>query len=312
MIGDKIKIGPAGWVYPDWEGIVYPSKKAGNFSGLSFIARYFSVVEINTSFYYPLKRKTTEKWVQQVEQNGKFRFTAKLWQKFTHTEEPLRPLVEHFKEGLKPLLDANKLGALLVQFPWRFKNEAKCRSRLKEILDSFIELPLVVEFRHKSWNKPEILKVLTDYNAAFANIDQPVIGNSIGPTCILTSNIGYIRLHGRNYDGWFEEKSNRDVRYNYLYSRSELDQWISKIRQMEAADTLYIIFNNHFRGKAIANAFQLMTGLLNEPVKIPDTLARAFPELKSVARIEHVGDGSFNLKGVQGELFEDLHEFNKL
>jgi hypothetical protein len=45
-----IRIGPSGWAYKDWEGIVYPSKKPKGFDRLTFLSQYFDAVEINTSF----------------------------------------------------------------------------------------------------------------------------------------------------------------------------------------------------------------------------------------------------------------------
>ena len=48
---NEVYIGPAGWNYKDWEGIVYPSKAERNFDQLAYLARFFNVIEINSSFY---------------------------------------------------------------------------------------------------------------------------------------------------------------------------------------------------------------------------------------------------------------------
>ncbi len=77
---NKVYIGPAGWNYKDWEGIVYPSKAEKNFDQLAYLARFFNVIEINSSFYRPPAVKSTLKWVDRVKYNPQFTFTYKLWQ----------------------------------------------------------------------------------------------------------------------------------------------------------------------------------------------------------------------------------------
>lgn len=45
-----IRIGPAGWKYKDWEGVVYPNPAPRGFDPLAYIAEYFTTVEINSSY----------------------------------------------------------------------------------------------------------------------------------------------------------------------------------------------------------------------------------------------------------------------
>jgi uncharacterized protein YecE (DUF72 family) len=45
------------------------------------------------------------------------------------------------------------------------------------------------------------------------------------------------------------------------------------------ADSTYVIANNHFQGKAVANAFQLARLLGGRAPTPPDPLVRTFPEL---------------------------------
>src|ERR1700687_3259061 len=79
-----LRCGPAGWMYKDWEGIVYPRPKPSGFDQLRYIAQFFDAVEINSSFYGPPLATTSSNWVRRVEDNPSFRFTAKLWKRFTH------------------------------------------------------------------------------------------------------------------------------------------------------------------------------------------------------------------------------------
>ncbi|HFE54017.1 MAG TPA: DUF72 domain-containing protein [Bacteroidetes bacterium] len=291
MAGDEqtrvqTKIGPAGWSYEDWKGVVYPAEKPRGFSELSYIARYFDTVEINTTFYRPPTPWLARQWVRKVAHNPDFEFTAKLWQRFTHEGAALGTEDERkFKEGIQPLVDADRLGALLVQFPWRFKNEPGNREWLGTLLDAFFEYPLVVEFRHASWLTDEVLDFLRQRGVGFANIDQPVIGKSVPPTSLATSEIGYIRFHGRNYRDWFREGAGRDDRYNYLYSDEELEEWVDRVRDLEKQTKKnFLIYNNHYGGKAVVNALQMKAKLTGKPVLAPRTVVQAFPnELKDVA-----------------------------
>ena len=291
MAGDeqtrvRTKIGPAGWSYEDWKGVVYPAEKPRGFSELSYIARYFDTVEINTTFYRPPTPWLARQWVRKVAHNPDFEFTAKLWQRFTHEGAALGTEDERkFKEGIQPLVDADRLGALLVQFPWRFKNEPGNREWLGTLLDAFFEYPLVVEFRHASWLTDEVLDFLRQRGVGFANIDQPVIGKSVPPTSLATSEIGYIRFHGRNYRDWFREGAGRDDRYNYLYSDEELEEWVDRVRDLEKQTKKnFLIYNNHYGGKAVVNALQMKAKLTGKPVLAPRTVVQAFPnELKDVA-----------------------------
>ena len=93
-----------------------------------------------------------------------------------------------------------------------------------------------------------------------------------------------MRLHGRNYEQWFISDDHPEERYNYLYSVEELEPWATRIRSIaERADAMYVITNNHFRGKAVANALQLVNLLTGNPVTVPETLLAQYPELAKIA-----------------------------
>jgi len=81
---DIVRVGPAGWSYPDWAGYVYPSRRPKGFHEATYLAEYFDTIEINTSFYQPLRADHAAQWIERVAANPRFVFTAKLWQRFTH------------------------------------------------------------------------------------------------------------------------------------------------------------------------------------------------------------------------------------
>jgi uncharacterized protein YecE (DUF72 family) len=280
----QVLVGPAGWSYADWAGIVYPSPKPRDWHEASYLARFFDAIEINSSFYHPPSGKTAEGWARRVAHNPAFRFTAKLWQRFTHDRNANRADEKLVKEGMTPLAAAGRLGALLLQFPWSFKNTKANREYLGGLFMEFMEYPLVLEVRHSSWNRPDVLAWLAEQGVGFCNIDQPVIGRSIAPTERATSPVGYVRLHGRNYEQWFSSAEHPEERYNYLYSMSELEPWAARIRHIsQSAEVTFVITNNHFQGKAIANALQLISLIKGSPVDVPETMLEHYPELAGIA-----------------------------
>src|ERR1700693_4283095 len=80
----EILVGPAGRSYSDWNGIVYPAHRPRGFHEAAYLAEFFDTLEINTSFYQPLRPSFAKQWIERVAANPRFLFTAKLWQKFTH------------------------------------------------------------------------------------------------------------------------------------------------------------------------------------------------------------------------------------
>ncbi len=292
------RIGPAGWAYKDWIGIVYPLKKPRGFRELTFLATYFDTIEINTSFYRPLTAKTAASWVEQVQDNRGFRFTAKLWRGFTHDRNATLDDEHLFKEGLIPLADAGRLGALLLQFPWSFRNTDENLNYVAELRAKFRDYPLILEVRHASWSDPGILESLEQLDVGLCNIDQPLFKRSVKPGSLTTSSVGYIRLHGRNYKAWFTENKHVGERYDYLYSPEELDPWIDRIKAVEhAAQDTYVVTNNHYLGKAVVNAVEIASILKGELAPTPKTLIAYYPELKSFSRADDGPQGQQLLLG---------------
>jgi uncharacterized protein YecE (DUF72 family) len=280
----QIRVGPAGWSYTDWEKIVYPSQRPRGFHEAGYLAQFFDTIEINTSFYQPLRPDVVKGWISRIESNPNFRFTVKLWQRFTHERATTHDDEKTFKQGLRPLVEAGRLGALLIQFPWSFKNTPENRLYLGSVFIQFLEYPLVLEVRHSSWNVPDVFQLLVAQNIGFCNIDQPVIGLSLGPSAQATAPVGYVRLHGRNYEQWFVPDDRPEERYNYLYSLEELEPWATRIQSIaQRADAVYVITNNHFQGKAVANALQLINLLTHQPVRVPPTLLASYPGLAKIA-----------------------------
>jgi uncharacterized protein YecE (DUF72 family) len=221
-----------------------------------------------------------------VSNNPRFLFTAKLWQKFTHDPVATKDDEKAVRGGFDVLHKANKLGAVLLQFPFSFHSIDENQKYLSRVLARFADYPLSVELRHGSWQTQATLELLRRYRVGFCNIDQPIIGRSMQPSAEATSPVGYVRLHGRRYDTWFDDNpaTPSHERYNYLYSAEELNPWVDRIRSIdERTDETYVITNNHYLGKAVVNALQLISILKGTPVKVPEPLRQHYPELEKIA-----------------------------
>lgn len=279
----QVRVGIAGWSYPDWEGVVYPSPKPSRFDPLAFLVQYFETVEINSTFYRTPNPQSARSWARRSEGNLEFRFSVKLFKAFTHERNASSTDEKAVKHALEPLVESDRLGALLIQFPWSFKNDGESRRYLLTVLECFKQYPCVVEVRHASWDQPEFYDELSEQNVGFCNIDQPRIGRSLGPSQKATGPVGYVRLHGRNYQDWFRENAGRDARYDYLYSLEELDPWLDKIaRVSDDSSETYVITNNHFRGKAVVNALQIKSRIARKKVAAPASLVDNYPILETV------------------------------
>jgi len=281
-----IRVGPARWSYAEWAGIVYPARKPRGFHEATYLAEFFDTIEINTSFYHPLNPEHCQQWIGRVSANPRFVFTAKLWQKFTHESGAGAEDERAVRAGFDVLRDAGKLGAVLLQFPFSFHRTPENTTRLKALLKQFAEYPLVVEVRHATWNDKAFYTLLHERGVGFCNIDQPLIGRSMKPSERATAGVAYVRLHGRRYDSWFSDDPAMppSERYNYLYSEEELEPWAARIQHLaESGDSTFVITNNHFEGKAIVNALQLVRLLSRAKVKVPETLRENYPQLDQIA-----------------------------
>jgi uncharacterized protein YecE (DUF72 family) len=282
----RLRIGPAGWSYPDWSGFVYPSHRSKTFHEATFLAQFFDTIEINTSFYQPIRPEHAAGWLERVAANPSFLFTAKLWQRFTHEPSATAEDERNVRAGFDVLREAGKLGAVLLQFPFSFHKSPETVAHLSALLKRFADYPLVVELRHSSWQTHSTLDLLHEHNAGFCNIDQPIIGNSLTPSAQSTSSVGYVRFHGRRYDTWFSDdpKLPAHERYNYLYSREELNPWVTRIQEVQRhTRNVFVVTNNHYQGKAVVNALQLLSILKGTKLKVPDDLRQHYPQLEEIA-----------------------------
>lgn len=277
----QLHIGTAGWSYDDWAGLVYPPGQPGD--RLRQIARYFDCVEVDNSFYRPPSAAMTRAWLRATSPD--FRFLAKAWQRFTHQRDTPWTAADRdlLLTGLAPLREAGRLDALLFQFPWSFRCDARHLAWLDRIAETFAGWPCAVEVRHDSWRGQQ--QFFRDRQLTWCNLDQPSLSRCLPPAAIATTATGYLRLHGRNAAAWFAEKeAYPGARYDYLYSPAELTGLETLARELAGQTTrTFVIFNNHKDAKAFANALQLQIRLQpDRPRRAPAALLQRYPELRAL------------------------------
>ena len=277
----KIYIGIAGWSYPDWKGIVYTQPRVDQ---LEYVSRFVDCVEINSTFYRPPFEKTTKSWLERTSKEKDFFFTAKLHRDFSHEVKIDAELVKQFHKGFQPLLAADKLKQLLVQFRYDFADREENRQHLSKIVKNFANaFNLAVEVRHKSWQSNRALRFLEELGVSVCNLDYPTTWNSFDMQYCTVGRSGYFRLHGRNEEKWFS-KAGRDETYNYYYNGDELAEIKRRIdRLAEAFEILTVIANNHYRGAELANAIELKASVSGEKQAVPEGLLSVYPNLASIA-----------------------------
>ena len=290
----KFYIGTAGWSYKDWVPVFYPKNQTNGFDWLQFYANYFNCVEVNATYYAYLDPRIINGWLQKIEGIDDFLFTLKLHQDFTHKKNFDDKKIKSMFFNLDILSRAERLGGLLIQFPYSFSFNASAAAYLNRLKDIFQNYNLFIEVRHKSWLNKKALEFFNDLKITFCIIDQPQIGEAVPFEPIITNDKAYLRFHGRNIEGWkksinnfgkkqtYEEQSER---YKYLYSPGELIEIEQKIKSIQGnVKEVYIIMNNHPQGDGVANAFELIH-LLEEKTKIdiPQTLIKSFPRLERIS-----------------------------
>jgi uncharacterized protein YecE (DUF72 family) len=284
-----IRVGTAGWSYPDWDGRVYPKARPHGFHPLALLARTFDCVEINSTFYGVPSERNSERWAHLVDGHPAFRFLVKLNREFTHVADDgaWEPKARAFLAGIEPLRRARRLAALLVQFPISFLYGKQEVRRLGSLRLLFGALPLALEVRHQSWFTPPAVDVVRGLSFSLVHLDMPPAWNHPPADPPSAGPIGYLRLHGRNSQAWFRSEAGRDERYDYLYTPEEIGRLAVRARRLSSEhDEVYVVTNNHFAGKAFANGVELLHELRGERVPVPAELVRSFPRLEPLTRIE--------------------------
>jgi uncharacterized protein YecE (DUF72 family) len=272
----SVAVGTCGYSYKDWVGPVYPpGTKSGEM--LDLYARRFTTVEIDATYYRVPGASTFESMARRTP--AAFRFAAKLPGTGTHLPDPgtlgVHEDVVQLRQNIAPLIDAGKFACFLAQFPNSFRPNAATRSYLEALREELDDVALVAEFRHREWQTNETLELLRALQIGLVNVDEPRFKTLPRASGDVTSEIAYIRFHGRNAANWW--RGTNVTRYDYSYRPDEVAPWADRIVDIAANPTVrevYAYFNNHARGQAARNA-EMFEEMLQ--VRLPGAVLHAAP-----------------------------------
>lgn len=260
----SIYIGTGGYSDMDLLGVLYPAgTKKTEF--LQEYAKHYATVEINSSFYAPIGKKAYEGMVKKS--NGKLKFAVKLHQDFSHTLTATPDSAIGFLQAIEPIIQADCLASLLLQFPHGFDRTIANRQYLATLASWFDGLPLAVEFRHESWHIPQVYASFTQQNLIWCSVDYPNIQGLPPSRLLFTNRTGYLRMHGKNVNWW--DSHSASERHDYRYTEAEMQEWAVSIANQRANfDTFFIYFENTMKAHAVYNITMLKKALINQGLTV--------------------------------------------
>jgi uncharacterized protein YecE (DUF72 family) len=262
----RILVGTCNWA--DHKDFYPPGLPPGQ--RLRHYARFFPIVEADTTFYGIPKPSVTETWAAITPPT--FLFNVKAYRGMTFHERvdgkarPPEPEEEaDFADALKPLRDAGKLRAVHYQFPPWFMANARNMDYLSRLPDKHPQDMVVIEMRHSSWGEGArfgaLAELLEESGMAYCVVDEPQLGSgSMPPHLEVTSDkLAVVRFHGRNKKTWYVKNApSSDVRFDYLYGPEELLEWVPEVRRMaDRAAEVHVLFNNNRSNYAVVNGLQM-------------------------------------------------------
>lgn len=247
-----VYVGTAGFSYKDWKGNFYP-EDIRNQDMLGAYSLSFPVVELNSTYYAIPRPERLAAMAQRTPTD--FQFNVKANRQMTHEIGENSRVFDDFRRSIRPLEDHGKLGCVLAQFPWGFKDKSSNRDYLRRLAGELEGIDTVVELRNGEWETKETFELLREEDLGYCCVDEPRLKGLMSSRVEVTSSVGYVRFHGRNAGTWWGREREAWERYNYSYGEEELSGWVPKVEEVaKHSERTYVIFNNHFKGQAPTNA----------------------------------------------------------
>ncbi len=283
----EVRVGTCNWSdHRDF----YPAGLAAR-DRLAYYARFFPLVEVDSSYYAIPPPARTAAWAGAVPAD--FRFNFKAHRALTYHEreqgaarEPTPAEERAFVACLEPVREAGKLRAVHYQFPPWFTAGPENMNRLARLRDRHPEDPVVVEFRHRSWAGEgvveELLELLREAQLSLCVVDEPQLGTGSFPVLaeVTDPRLTVIRFHGRNRNTWYRTGPTSGDRFDYLYSKEELREWLGRVAELaEQVEEVHLLFNNNRANYAVVNGLQMaeLLGLAYPPLASSPSLFDQLP-----------------------------------
>jgi uncharacterized protein YecE (DUF72 family) len=287
----EVRFGTASWTDPTMTapGVFYPKGLSSAEDRLRYYSSQFPVVEVDATYYALPNKRTSESWVERTPKDFVFDIKAHALMTGQPTEVARLPkaikeelpseltekrriyrkdmpddlldaVYKQFRDALDPLIEADKLGAVFVQFPkWVFPS-SEARDLILETRQR-LDLPIAVEFRHGSWfnekNAERTIKFLQDNKIPYVAVDEPQGFKSSVPPVIFSTNdeLAVFRFHGRNKENWEKKDIPPSERFRYLYDEDELADWTPRIAAVaKQTKQTHVVYNNCFSNYGTTNA----------------------------------------------------------
>jgi uncharacterized protein YecE (DUF72 family) len=289
----RILVGTSSWADPGFVEEWYPERMPAR-ERLQWYAQRFEAVELNSSFYAIPATSTVEGWAKRTPDG--FRFDVKLHRLLSHHAAQLKELppdlrdevetnergrvqldgalveemVRRTAEAMKPLADAGKLGAYLLQLTPAFDPRENELDELAPVIDGLAPTPVAIEFRRRSWASPKrfekVLDWLSAHDAVFVCVDTPPGDHvPIFPSidAVTRDSLAYMRCHGRNTEGYLHGRSVAE-RFDYDYRKKELEEIAERAGALDGeAEQVHVMFNNNARELA-PKAARALRGILGQ------------------------------------------------
>ena len=290
----RIKVGISSWTEPTliksgW----YPPDANTAEERLRYYASRFPIAEIDSTFYAIPNEKTAHLWVERTPKD--FTFNAKAYALLTqHPAPPSRlprdlreklsdsksnvyfkdlsakareSIWDRFREGMQPLQDAGKLGAIVFQFPKWFLPSPGSYRFMEDLREWLPDFRIAIEFRQAAWlredRRQRVLKFLKDHGFTYVAVDEPQgFASSVPPVVARTAPLAMVRFHGQNRETWEKKGITTAEKFRYLYKPEELKAWVPRLRELDkGAEEVHAVMNNCYSDYAVRNAEDL-AGLL--------------------------------------------------
>lgn len=273
----RVRIGTCSFADEALQKHFYPKGMRTGRQQLPYYSEHFDTVEIDSTFYRLPSYENVEKWASWTPDDFVFHFKA-----FGPiTRHPVKPdalpeelreglevdergrvrwmprdvrgeVVRLFREALEPAAEAGKLGGILIQLAPYMVFRDRSFEYLEWLRKQLPDDDLLVEFRHQSWlddeHRDETLRFLEQHRLTNVVVDAPrTEAKNVIPTVVaVTSPTSYVRFHGRNAKTWNVRGGSAADRFDYLYPREELEEWVEPIRELaEQADDVHVVFNTN-------------------------------------------------------------------
>ena len=289
-------IGTSGYYYDDWIGIFnpprvrarraaplqlehpeiehpeteYPEEDMADQDRLKFYQKYFSFVEINNTFY----REPLIEHFMDMERRSKasMKYSVKVHKSLSHDTTNNMVFGQDFMRkhlyAVSPLVETGRFFSFLIQLPdYAYRTRKKLDFLLACASEAVrMRIDVHVEFRHISWHEAGVLQELKNNGVGVCNTEIPLKEYAFPLKSYATTDKGYIRYSGLNYEHWYPERkpvsakeklAGRNARYNYEYSDEELlSRAKGQLALHKKTTSVAVAFNNHFQAKAIRNSIK--------------------------------------------------------